>query len=64
MKILGNDWAVKERKDCSVDWPEERELCEDYFALKSTMSFSENFFFPLRIYRKTGSADPSLVDLE
>ena len=30
MKILGNDWAVKERKDCSVDGLEERELCEDY----------------------------------
>ena len=47
MKILGNDWAVKERKDCSVDW--ENNIVRGLFALKSTMSF-QKYFFGIKTY--------------
>ena len=42
MKILGNDWAVKERKDCSVDWKNEncaRIICSEIYNKFSEILF-------------------------
>ena len=47
MKILGNDWAVKERKDCSVDWVNEN--CARIICSEISMSF-QKYFFGIKTY--------------